>query len=171
MPSIIRPWSHLKRPHYLSTHAKYETPISYGSKVIANVKDDNRQTNKQTNKQTGQKQYAPDHSIRGHYKNSIQYTVDYFVFNAKASNVNWFAIWSHTYTCTYLLHDRLISLSSFREFMSDGRSLIWLFLKQNYFSDDEQQLKNCKEIQDQRCHSHRLRACRKLLLQGALLVW
>ena len=57
-------------------HAKYEVSISNGSKVIANVKVDNRQTNKQTNKQTdrqtnkqtGQKQYAPDHSIRGHKK-------------------------------------------------------------------------------------------------------
>ena len=46
-------------------HAKYEASISFGSKVIANVKVDNRQTNKQTDKQTGQKQYAPDHSIRG----------------------------------------------------------------------------------------------------------
>ena len=27
-----------------------------------------RQTNRQKNKQTGQKQYAPDHSIRGHKK-------------------------------------------------------------------------------------------------------
>ena len=39
-------------------------------KVIAKVKVDNRQTNKQTDRQTdrqtGQKQYAPDHSIRGH---------------------------------------------------------------------------------------------------------
>ena len=53
-------------------HAKYEVSISNGSKVIANVKVDNRQTNRQTdrqtNKQTGQKQYAPDHSIRGHKK-------------------------------------------------------------------------------------------------------
>ena len=52
-------------------HAKYEDSISYGSKVIAKVKVDNRQTdrqtdrqtNKQTDKQTdrqrGQKQYAP----------------------------------------------------------------------------------------------------------------
>ena len=32
-------------------HAKYEASISYGSKVIANVKVDNRQTNKQTNRQ------------------------------------------------------------------------------------------------------------------------
>ena len=51
-------------------HAKYEVSTYNGSKVIANVKVDNRQTNKQTNrqtdKQTGQKQYAPDHSIRGH---------------------------------------------------------------------------------------------------------
>ena len=51
-------------------HAKYEVSISYGSKVIAKVKVDNRQTNRQTNKQTGQKQYAPDHSIRGH-KNTL----------------------------------------------------------------------------------------------------
>ena len=49
-------------------HAKYEVSISYGSKVIANVKVDNRQTNRQTDRQTGQKQYAPDHSIRGHKK-------------------------------------------------------------------------------------------------------
>ena len=47
-------------------HAKYEVSISYSSNVIAKVKVDNRQTNKQT----GQKQYAPDHSIRGH-KNRI----------------------------------------------------------------------------------------------------
>ena len=44
-------------------HAKYEVYISYGSKVIAKVKVDNRQTNKQTDRQkdrqTGQKQYAP----------------------------------------------------------------------------------------------------------------
>ena len=33
-------------------HAKYEVSISYGSKVIAKVKVDNRQTNKQTNRQT-----------------------------------------------------------------------------------------------------------------------
>ena len=38
-------------------------------KVNANVKVDNRQTNKQT----GQKQYAPDHSIRGHK------TVNHFI--------------------------------------------------------------------------------------------
>ena len=47
-------------------HTKYEVSTSNGSKVIANVKVDNRQTDRQTNKQTGQKQYAPDHSIRGH---------------------------------------------------------------------------------------------------------
>ena len=51
-------------------HAKYEVSTSNGSKVIANVKVDDKQTdkltNKQTDKQTGQKQYAPDHSIRGH---------------------------------------------------------------------------------------------------------
>ena len=33
-------------------HAKYEVYISYGSKVIAKVKVDNRQTNKQTERQT-----------------------------------------------------------------------------------------------------------------------
>ena len=40
-------------------HAKYEVSISYGSKVMAKVKVDNRQTDRQTNRQTGQKQYAP----------------------------------------------------------------------------------------------------------------
>ena len=52
-------------------HAKYEVSISNGSKVIAKVKVDNRQTDKQTDRQRGQKQYAPDHSIRGH-KNTEQ---------------------------------------------------------------------------------------------------
>ena len=33
-------------------HAKYEVSIAYGSKVIAKVKVDNRQTNKQTDRQT-----------------------------------------------------------------------------------------------------------------------
>ena len=47
-------------------HAIYEVFISYGSKVIAKIKVDNRQTNRQTDKHTGQKQYAPDHWIRGH---------------------------------------------------------------------------------------------------------
>ena len=54
-------------------HAKsyitIEVSISCRSKVIANVKNDNRQTDrqdKQTNKQTGQKQYATDHTIWGH---------------------------------------------------------------------------------------------------------
>ena len=63
--------------------AKYEVSISYGSKVIVKVKVDNRQTDRQTNKQTdrqtdrqtGQKQYAPDLSIRGHKNKSI--TVEY----------------------------------------------------------------------------------------------
>ena len=59
-------------------HAKYEVSISYGSKVIAKVKVDNhrqtdKQTDKQTNRQKGQKQYAPDHSIRGHKKTLILY--------------------------------------------------------------------------------------------------
>ena len=54
-----------ERASLVSMYAKYEVSISYGSKVIANVTFDNRQTNRQT----GQKQFAPDHSIRGH-KNS-----------------------------------------------------------------------------------------------------
>ena len=37
-------------------YAKYEADISYGSKVIANVKVDNRQTNKQTNRQTNRQE-------------------------------------------------------------------------------------------------------------------
>ena len=32
-------------------HTKYEVSISYGSKVLAKVKVDNRQTDKQTNRQ------------------------------------------------------------------------------------------------------------------------
>ena len=60
-------------------HAKYEVSISYGSKIIAKVEVDNRQTDKQTDRQTnrqtdrqrGQKLYASDHSIRGHKKEEI----------------------------------------------------------------------------------------------------
>ena len=55
------PWCHLKGCHQWCMHVKYEVFISYSSKVIAKVKVDN----KQTDKQTGQKQYAPDHLIRG----------------------------------------------------------------------------------------------------------
>ena len=36
----------------MSMHAKYEVPISYGLKVMAKVKVDNRQTDRQTDKQT-----------------------------------------------------------------------------------------------------------------------
>ena len=42
-------------------HAKYEVSTSNGSQIKAKVKVDDRQTNRQT----GQKQYTPDHSIRG----------------------------------------------------------------------------------------------------------
>ena len=51
-------------------HAKYEVSTLNDSKVIAKVKVDNRQTDRQTNRQRGQKQYAPDHSIRGHKNNA-----------------------------------------------------------------------------------------------------
>ena len=54
--------------------AKYDISISYGSKVIANVKVDiDKQTDRQANKHAGQKRYAPGHSIRGGgggYKNT-----------------------------------------------------------------------------------------------------
>ena len=46
-------------------HTKYEVSIAYGSKVIAKVNVDNRQTDKQTGRQTGQKQYAPTIRSRG----------------------------------------------------------------------------------------------------------
>ena len=39
-------------------HAKYEVSIHNGSKVLVNVKDDNRQANRQD------KTICPDHSIR-----------------------------------------------------------------------------------------------------------
>ena len=39
--------------------------------VKVDIRQTNRQTNKQTDKQTGQKQYAPDHSIRGHKNENI----------------------------------------------------------------------------------------------------
>ena len=46
-------------------HAKYEVSISYGSKVIAKVKVDNRQTDKQTDRT---KTICPDQLIWGHKK-------------------------------------------------------------------------------------------------------
>ena len=75
-------------------HAKYEGSASYGSKVIANVKVDNRQTNKQTDRQADKqtdsktdrtKTIRPDHSIQGHNKKYIYiffktYTVKHFLF-------------------------------------------------------------------------------------------
>ena len=53
-------------------HAKYEVSISYGSKVIAKVKVDNRQT--------GQKQYAPDHLIQGHKKDLKWIFISYGIY-------------------------------------------------------------------------------------------
>ena len=41
-------------------HAKYEVCISYGSRVIANVKVDNRQTDRQTNKQNKNNMPPPE---------------------------------------------------------------------------------------------------------------
>ena len=71
-------------------HTKYEVSTCNISKVIANVKVDNRQTNRQTdrqtNKQTGQKQYAPDHSIRGH-KNANIFLIITLRFSVKLSSV------------------------------------------------------------------------------------
>ena len=44
-------------------------------------KQKDRQTDRQTDKQTGQKQYAPDHSIRGHKKAfDINSKIDLFVY-------------------------------------------------------------------------------------------
>ena len=56
-------------------HARYEVSMFYGSKVIAKVKVDNRQTDKHTNRQTNKqtdrtKTICPDHSIRGHKNNN-----------------------------------------------------------------------------------------------------
>ena len=50
-------------------HAKYEVSISYGSKVIAKVKVDNRQTNKQTDRT---KTICPYHSIWVHNKCNVK---------------------------------------------------------------------------------------------------
>jgi hypothetical protein len=56
---------------------KYESPITYHSKDMANVKvmanrQTDRQTDRQTNRRTdGQKLYAPDLSVRGH-KNNVK---------------------------------------------------------------------------------------------------
>jgi hypothetical protein len=48
---------------------KYESPITYHSKDMANVKVF---ADRQTNRPTGQKLYAPDLSIRGHKKSKIK---------------------------------------------------------------------------------------------------
>ena len=69
------PWCHFKGHHYLSMHDKYEPSISNGSKVTA--KCSKLTTDKQTNKQTGQKQYTPDHSIRGHKNSKVMAKVNF----------------------------------------------------------------------------------------------
>ena len=43
---------HYGKNHWLSMHTKHEVSISYGSKVMANVKVDNRKTDRQTDRQT-----------------------------------------------------------------------------------------------------------------------
>ena len=63
-------------------HAKYEVSISYGSKVIAKVKVDNRQTDRQTNRQTDKqtdrtkticpRSFDPGGGGGGHKKNIVQ---------------------------------------------------------------------------------------------------
>ena len=56
-------------------HAKYEVSISYGSKVIAKVKVDNRQTDKKTDRQTDRqdKNNMPAIIRSGGIKNSLIY--------------------------------------------------------------------------------------------------
>ena len=65
-------------------HAKYEASTNVSLMVqklfIANVKVDNRQTNKQT----GQKQYAPDLSIRGHKKKMYNFYKFLQLFHRRA---------------------------------------------------------------------------------------
>ena len=46
-------WCHLKGHHWLSMNAKYKVSISYTSKVIANVKVDNRKTDRQNKRPKG----------------------------------------------------------------------------------------------------------------------
>ena len=55
-------------------HAKYEVSISYGSKVIAKVKVDNRQTNQQINRQD--KYNMPPIIRSGGIKSSVKCTTD-----------------------------------------------------------------------------------------------
>ena len=55
-------------------HAKYEVSISYGSKVIAKVKVDNRQTDKQTDRQD--KNNMPPIIRSGGIKSTILFGVD-----------------------------------------------------------------------------------------------
>ena len=57
-----------------NTRVKYESCMTYNSKVIAHVKlfcgQTDKQTNGPTDKQTGQTLYDPDLSMRGHNKYS-----------------------------------------------------------------------------------------------------
>ena len=74
-------WCHLKGRHKWSMHAKYEVSISYGSKVIAKVKVDNRQD---------KNNMPPILSIRGpknqfgdEQEEDILYVLKYGVFGGK----------------------------------------------------------------------------------------
>jgi hypothetical protein len=57
---------------------KYQSPIPYHSKDMANVHDVRVFADKHTDRRTGQKLYAPDLSIRGHKKVSAVHKCQYF---------------------------------------------------------------------------------------------
>ena len=67
----------LKGLNQLSMHAKYDVSISYGSKVIAKVKVDNRQTNRQTNQQTDRTKTLYPRSFNPGHKNNQEVNVNF----------------------------------------------------------------------------------------------
>ena len=92
-------------------HAKYEVSISYGSKVIAKVKVDNRQTDKQTNRQTDRQTDRKDKNnmppiIRsGGIKKIMKIAHIYFKIVLKAGNNDHYCPGTQTST-TFTKHGK-----------------------------------------------------------------
>ena len=54
---------------------------------------------------------------------------------------------------------------------TDGRCAMTIHVAHSILQLRWAKMRWCHEFINQRCHSHRMRACRKLKLKGALLVW
>ena len=64
-----------------------------------------KQTDRQTNKQTGQKQYDPDHSIRGHKKITIM-SVNYYLENTDFPKA--FGRFLSLQKCTHYIYETIL---------------------------------------------------------------